>query len=795
MKGWNITRKVLLLALLPGTVIALVLSAYFTSLQLDALDRALREEGQIIATQFAPASEYGVISGNHEMLSRLATSVLQREDVSWIGIRDDAGEIRLQVGRVRFDWDKFRTEPDGDGVCQETRGALLFCAPIRQTRLQVSDFPDAGDVVGPETIIGWVFVEMSTGANAQRRIEVIAKSLVITSILLFVTSLFAIYIGYQISRPIIVMTDTVQQVARGNLDIRVQARGGGEIDTLAQGINGMIASLASAREEMQRRIDAATSQLRETLLALEQKNRALDEQRLRAQAASHAKGQFLANMSHEIRTPLSGIIGMLTLLEQTELQPNQRAYITNLSLAATALHTLLNDILDLSRIEAGKLQLIEQSLSPRQVLDEVALMLATSAHEKGLDLICHCSRDVPEQVRGDSLRLRQVLINLVSNAIKFTETGSVVLRVVTLSPADAAAADGRLWLRFEVEDSGIGIPADRQQAIFDSFTQIDSSNTRKYGGSGLGTTIAKDLVQLMGGRIGLHSTVAQGSLFWFELPWADEDAAAVSPVCDLQGRPLLLVQQDGEGRRALRELAERLGLVVQETSDAGKVPELVAAGAVPMMVLLVERGREAAWLNLAKTLRRQEFAPRVLLCHVTFLNGDTDVDLFDGHMNKPVTLESLRDGLLALSRISGHPAADPAAGAPTGAVRQAAVKRRRVLVAEDNRINALVIRSFLEQAGHRVVLVENGADALTVLARGEFDVVLMDMRMPQVDGLEATRRWRAQEAPGRHTPIIALTANATVEDRERCLAAGMDDFLSKPVEQAQLLELLVRLGE
>ncbi len=796
MKGWNITRKVLLLALLPGTVIALVLSAYFTSLQLDALDRALRAEGQIIATQFAPASEYGVISGNHEMLSRLATSVLQREDVSWIGIRDDAGDIRLQVGRVRFDWDKFRTEPDGDGVCQETLGALLFCAPIRKTRLQVSDFPDVRDVAGPEAIIGWVFVEMSTAANAQRRIEVIAKSLVITSILLFVTSLFAIYIGYQISRPIIVMTDTVQQVARGNLDIRVQAHGGGEIDTLAQGINGMIASLASARDEMQRRIDAATSQLRETLLTLEQKNRALDEQRLRAQAASHAKGQFLANMSHEIRTPLSGIIGMLSLLEQTDLQPNQRAYITNLSLAATALHTLLNDILDLSRIEAGKLQLIEQGFSPRQVLDEVALMLATSAHEKGLDLICHCSRDVPEQVRGDSLRLRQVLINLVSNAIKFTETGSVVLRTFVLPPAAGSDADdGPVWLRFEVEDSGIGIPADRQQAIFDSFTQIDSSNTRKYGGSGLGTTIAKDLVQLMGGRIGLHSTLGQGSLFWFELPWADEEGAASQPqvASDLQGLPLLLVQQDDEGRRTLRELAERLGLVVQETSDAGKVPQLIAAGTSPMMVLLVERGREASWLNLARTLRRQDLAPGVLLCHVTFLNGDTDVDLFDGHMNKPVTLESLHDGLLAMSRAFRHPGAGPAAGIPAEAARLAPAKPRRVLVAEDNRINALVIRSFLEQAGHRVVLVENGADALTVLARGEFDVVLMDMRMPQVDGLEATRRWRAQEAPGRHIPIIALTANATVEDRERCLAAGMDDFLSKPVEQVHLLDILARL--
>lgn len=803
MKSWSITRKVLLLALLPGTVIALVLSAYFTSLQLGALDRALREEGQIIASQLAPASEYGVVTGNHEMLSRIATSVLQREDVSWIGIRDEAEDLRLQVGRIRVDWEQSPTAPDAEGVCETSRVALLFCAPILKTRLQVSDFPDAEDIGTQERVVGWVFVEMSTTANARRRIEVMAKSLVITSLLLFVTSLFAIFIGYQISRPVVAMTDTVQQVARGNLDVRVQARGGGEIDSLALGINSMIASLATGREEMQRRIDAATAQLRETLLTLEQKNRALDEERQRAQAASHAKGRFLANMSHEIRTPLSGIIGMLALLDKTDMQPNQRAYVTNLSLAASALHTLLNDILDLSRIEAGKLQLIEQVFSPRQVLDEVALMQASSAHEKGLDLIIHSAADVPEWVKGDSLRLRQVLINLVSNAIKFTETGSVVVRAFSL-PA-TTGQDGRCWVRFEVEDTGIGIPADRQQTLFDSFTQIDSSNTRKYGGSGLGTTIARDLVQLMGGRIGLRSSEGVGSLFWFELPWGIEEAALSPAIADgaaLQGRPLLIVQQDNEGRRALRDLAQRLGLVVQETADPRAVPPLVAASTEPLMVLLVEQGREASWLNLARILRRQHDAARPLLCHVTFFNGDTDVSLFDGHMNKPVTLESLCDGLLALSRM---PHASAAVGTAVPATLEGesvsatlelspAAKRRRILVAEDNRINALVIRSFLEQAGHRVVLVENGADALAMLARSTFDAVLMDMRMPQVDGLEATRRWRAQEAAGRHTPIFALTANATVEDREHCLAAGMDDFLPKPVEQEQLLELLAKLG-
>ncbi|MEW6647325.1 MAG: response regulator [Pseudomonadota bacterium] len=789
MKTWSITRKVLLLALVPGTVIALTLSAYFTSLQLRALDRALRDEGAVLATQFAPASEYGVVSGNQEMLARLATSMLQREDVVWIGVRDTQGAVYQQVGQVRFDWHNIATNPDADGVCAESTSSLLFCAPIRKTRLQVSDFPDLDQERSGNDVIGWVFVEMSTEANARRRIEVIAQSLVLTSLLLFITSLFAIFIGYQISRPIIAMTETVQKVARGNLDVRTQVNGGGEINSLAHGINGMIASLASGRDEMLRRIDHATAQLRETLSSLEQKNLALDEERMRAQAASHAKGQFLANMSHEIRTPLSGIIGMLALLEKTDLQPNQRAYVTNLSLAADALHTLLNDILDLSRIEAGKLQLLEQTFSPRQLLDEVALMLASSAHEKGLDLICHSAVDLPEQVRGDSLRLRQVLINLVSNAIKFTEAGSVVVRAFSL-PADSAP-DARAWVRFEVEDSGIGIPADRQQSIFDSFTQIDSSNTRRYSGSGLGTTIARELVQLMGGRIGLFSAEGQGSLFWFELPLLVEAAAPATAHQALNGSSLVIVQQDNEGRRALQDLAVRLGLDVKATADGAAVAGLIAASTPPVLVMLVEHGREASWLDLARQLRSQKATARALLCHVTFFNGDSDAGLFDSQMNKPVTLESLREGLQALLQHQPGPSAMQN-GTALPAVLPAATQRR-VLVAEDNRINALVIRSFLEQAGHRVVWVENGADALAMLARGHFDLVLMDMRMPQVDGLEATRRWRMEEPAGQHTPIVALTANATVEDRERCLTAGMDAFLSKPVEQEQLLALLDRL--
>ncbi len=778
MKDWNINRRVLVLALLPGVVLGLLLATYFTSLQLNRLDQSLKERGHTIVLQLAPASEYGVVSGNTEILERLASALLQESDVLGVDIRDVQGHTILSSGAVADEGSAPVPIVAQDGVCASAADAITFCAPIRQTRLRISDFVEQGDNAVTQRSVGWVFVSLSTVANRAQRGELIVKTLTITGVLLVFTSLFALYIGYQISHPIIVMTDAVRQVSRGNLDIEATTGSGGEIRTLRDGINTMIVSLRSARGEMQGRVDAATQRLRETLSELEQKNHDLEIQRQKAQQASEAKGQFLANMSHEIRTPLSGIIGMLALLERTDLQATQRSYVTNLTLAAKGLHSLLNDILDLSRIEAGKLKLAELPFSPAQVLDEVALMLAPSAHDKGLDLVSHPAATLPAQVIGDSLRLRQVLINLVSNAVKFTEQGTVMVRA---APTAGGGAQGAV-VRFEVTDTGIGIAEDKQQSIFESFNQLDSSTAKRYGGSGLGTTIAKELVQLMGGTIGVQSKPGQGSTFWFELPWRMTSLATdKGPANGLSGQTVMIVQAPGEGRDAVVEIATQLGMRVSTESTMASALPAITSAPTPPILLLVEEQREAQWLTFASAVRRLPRRQQPVMFHATFFNGSTEPGLFDGHINKPMTLETLRTALLDV--------VVPSTTSPATAVVPQA-RPRKVLVAEDNQINALVIRSFLEQAGHKVVVAADGVEALTRLGQGGFDIAFVDMRMPTMDGLEATRQWRNREPEGQRLPIVALTANATVEDREQCLAAGMDAFLSKPVELGQLLAVL-----
>ncbi len=781
MKAWGINRRMLVLALFPGGVIGLVLYVYFIQAQLALLDHLLTDRGATIVQQLAPASEFGVITGNKELLTRLATSILREDEVIGISIVDRDFNHLVKVGSVLLgDWDGRPGNAKGN-LCSSTKTSLLFCAPIYRTRLQVTDFPSAEHEAAPD-VIGWVYVSLTTANINNRRVEAIVEAVIITGLLLLITGVIAVWMGHHISDPIIGLTNTVQEVAGGNLNVPRWVSAGGEIGTLQHGIDQMVRSLASARDEMESRVDRATSRLRATLAELEIKNADLEEQKLKAQAASEAKGQFLANMSHEIRTPLSGIIGMLTLLDKSDLQPSQRAYVTNLSLSAKALHSLLNDILDLSRIEAGKLRLLEQPFSLRQVMDEVALMLAPSAHEKGLDLICHAASTLPREVSGDSLRLRQVLINLTSNAIKFTEKGNVILR------ASVSAGGNRdmTTIRFEIEDTGIGIPSNKQQTIFDSFTQLDSSSTRKYGGSGLGTTISREIVQLMGGTIGVTSVEGKGSIFWFEVPWAVTVAKAVDGGKEEKIGPyeILVVEPSVDGMRSLRELGKELGLGLEFVSSAKDALARLDDGYRPQLILLVEDTQRGALLPLARELRARVNSMKGYLGHVTFFNGETDASLFDLHLNKPVTREALQQAISLLLQPASKTDARVSSVPP--------MPGRTVLVAEDNRINALVIQNFLEMAGQRVVLAENGLEALTQLERGGIDLVFMDMRMPEMDGLEATLQWRQREAGMRRIPIVALTANATTEDREHCLAAGMDDFLSKPVEQEQLLAVLGR---
>jgi two-component system sensor histidine kinase BarA len=769
----GIRQKLLMLTLAPALAMLVLLFGYFSYQDIRLLQSAMVERGITVARYLAEAAEFGVATGNLEQLRRMTSSVLEGEVLA-LRIYDMDERLLLTDGEVADERPQVVGGQAGTTLCAEQEHRLVFCAPINLTPLAVSDFEIARPLA--QRRIGRLEVTLSTERLLHKRDGLIARSAGIAALVLLLAVFLTRRIERQITRPLLALSDTVERVKRGELEGRVDEDASGELLRLQQGVNAMIASLAHYRDDMAAQVAEATTRLREALQSLEQKNRDLEVQRQRAESASLAKSQFLATMSHEIRTPLSGMIGMLSLMVGEEEAGQQRDHVQHLLEAASALRLLIDEILDFSRIEAGKLTIQSQPFTPAGILDDVAVMLAPSAHHKELELIVDAETPLPQKVLGDPLRFRQILINLTANAIKFTSEGSVLLRITT----ESARHDEEAALLFEVFDTGIGIDKAQQQQVFESFTQLESGTTRRYSGSGLGTTISRELVQLMGGEIGVDSEPGKGSRFWFRLSWPVLEAAK-APRQVLAGRRLLLYEPQPQSAAALQRMLHTLAAEVEWVADSAALEQALGRQAYDD-IILSENSSAFAQRDLAEWLRQrlqgESHPPR--LCHLTFVNGDSTPGLFDAHMSKPLTLSRLLTQLQPIGQ--GHAAEGAAVGRPL-----------TVLLAEDNAINARVIEHLLKAQAHQVVHVESGRAALSRLRGGGIDAVLMDVRMPEMDGLTATRLWREEEqVQGGHLPIIALTANDSMEDRQACLGAGMDDFLVKPVTAGQLRGMLQR---
>jgi signal transduction histidine kinase/DNA-binding response OmpR family regulator/HPt (histidine-containing phosphotransfer) domain-containing protein len=803
----SLFRKFNALAVALVLATALGMGFFFVRQEVSGTDAHLLHHGKSLAVLIAQSSEFGVFAEDREALGRMLAALASDPDIAYGVIADRSGRVLAATGNAPS---PLTTWPFPDSP-QERRPAELLPGRGASGHLDIvapvvgaghgnvfGGDPLAGAPLAslePE-VIGYVRLGLSR-ARAQAQTQAFlaaAGGFTLLVILGGVAVTFAV--TRRIVSPVQVLARIADDISRGNWNHEVRFETRDEIQDLAETFNRMLARLREYRAQVEGQHQELEERVRERTAELQEATDRARDLAEKAEAANRAKSQFLANMSHEIRTPMNGVLGMTELLRSTSLDGRQRRFVETVYRSADLLMNILNDILDFSKIEAGKLQLDVLDFDLRDEVEEVSQLFAEHAHAKGLEFVHVLPPNLPRAVRGDPGRLRQVLSNLVGNAIKFTEKGEVSVRAQPVEDSD-----GTVCVRFEVRDTGIGIPPEALPRLFDSFTQADGSMTRRYGGTGLGLAISRQLVELMAGELGVESTAGVGSCFWFTAHFGraqPREAGACESPHGLSGLRALVVDDNPTNREVLEMELEAWGLEHEAVEGGAQALGRLRAEALgdhPFRLAILDMmmpGMDG--LDLARHIRADPALaglPLVMLTSVGVVDDPAarEAARIDAWLSKPVRQSHLFEALLAVTRGLGPALPSPP---PEGDVAREPRYRGRVLLVEDNRINQEVARDLLELLGLEVQVACDGVEAVEAADRAPYDLILMDCQMPRMDGYDATRALRKAEEGGtrRRTPVVAMTAHALEGDREACLAAGMDDYLPKPFKVQQLRQIL-----
>jgi len=780
MTKYSLRARMMILILAPTLMIGLLLSTFFVVHRYNELQRQLVDAGANIIEPLAVASEYGMTFHSRESVRQLVSLLHRRHSdiVRAITVFNDKNQLFV-TSNYQLNPDLLRI-PDNQklptSISIERRGnAMILRTPIVSESYYPDESPghDAKPTGNP---LGYVAIELDLQSVRLQQYKEVFISTLLLLFCLCIAMLFAYRLMRDVTGPIRNMVSTVDRIRRGQLDSRVEGYMLGELDVLKNGINSMAMSLTAYHEEMQQNIDQATSDLRETLEQMEIQNVELDLAKKRAQEAARIKSEFLANMSHELRTPLNGVIGFTRQTLKTPLNVTQRDYMHTIERSANNLLSIINDVLDFSKLEAGKLVLETIPFPLRATLDETVVLLAQAAHEKGLELTINIQGDVPDNVIGDPLRLQQIVTNLLGNAIKFTERGNIDIRIEKRSQGN-----NKIELEVQVHDTGIGISEKQQSQLFQAFRQADASISRRHGGTGLGLVITQKLVNEMGGDISFHSRLNHGSTFWFHVNLELNPNAASDPraLDCLQGKRMAYVEANPAAAQATLDILSATPMCVSYSTSINGLSEShydVLLMGIPVMQ---SQNTEISDELLDSLLERTDCLILALPCQMQIYAEELKARGVDGCMIKPVSMTRLIPLFLDLlaRKLYDLP-----------------VRSRlplTVMAVDDNPANLKLIGALLEEQVDHIVLCDSGEKSIKQARAQKLDIILMDIQMPEIDGIRASEIIR--ELPQHvNTPIVAVTAHAIDGERERLIKAGMNDYLAKPIDEVKLSHLLAR---